>query len=373
MPTTTTQIPQIDLSRAERRIADELTARWTRIRERTAFIAGEEATEFEQAFARFLGAEGVVGVANGTDALEVALRCLDLQPGDEVIVPAFTFIATAGSVVFAGGRPVFADVEASSLNLDPNEVEARITERTVGVIGVHLYGRPLDLDRMLEICERHGLWLLEDAAQAQGALWRDRRAGTFGRLATWSFYPTKNLGAFGDAGAISGNDPELLARVRRVANHGRETHTFHTEVGTNSRLDGLQAAVLNCRLPLLEEDNRRRREIAARYLDALAGVGDLRFLEDPAEAVPVYHQITLLSEQRDRLREHLSEAGIASGIYYPEPLHRQPAFAHLVADGDRFPVAEAAAAQCLSLPMFPELTDAEVERVIEAVKDFFAG
>lgn len=365
-------IPPIDLSRAERRIAEELTGRWSRIRETTAFVGGEEASAFERDFARFLGAGGVVGVANGTDALVVALRCLDLRPGDEVVVPAFTFIATAGAVVLAGGRPVFADVEEATLNLDPAALEARITERTVGVIGVHLYGRPFDVEAVLGVCDRHGLWLVEDAAQAHGARWRDRRVGTFGRLATWSFYPTKNLGAFGDAGAVSGDDEELLDRVRRVANHGRETHTRHTEVGTNSRLDGLQAAVLNCRLRLLEQDNQRRRELALRYRDGLRDVGDLRFPEDRERTEPVYHQLVVLTSRRDALREHLGERGIGSGIYYPLPLHRQPALAHLTAEDESYPVAERAAEQGLALPMFPELTFTEAQRVIDTVQEFFA-
>jgi dTDP-3-amino-3,4,6-trideoxy-alpha-D-glucose transaminase len=369
----TAPVPSIDLSRVERRIADELTGRWDRIRESTAFIGGDEASTFERDFARFLGAAGVVGMANGTDALEISLRCLDLRPGDEVIVPALTFIATAGAVVFAGGRPVFADIDEATLNLDPAALEPRITERTVGVIGVHLYGRPFDVDAVLEVCDRHGLWLLEDAAQAHGARWKDRRVGTFGRLATWSFYPTKNLGAFGDAGAVSGTDSELLERVRRVANHGRETHTLHTEVGTNSRMDGLQAAVLNCRLRLLDQDNQRRRELAARYRDGLTGVGDLRFLEDREGAEPVYHQLTVLTSRRDALREHLAAQGIGSGIYYPLPLHRQPAFAHLIAADESYPVAERATEHSVSLPMFPELTFTEAQRVIDAVREFFEG
>ena len=372
-PSPSPPVPPIDLSRAERRIAEELTERWSRIRAQTAFVGGEEASTFEREFARFLGAAGVVGVANGTDALELSLRCLDLGPDDEVLVPAFTFIATAGAVVLAGGRPVLTDIEEATLNLDPTALEERITERTVGVIGVHLYGRPFDVDAVLEVCDRHGLWLVEDAAQAHGARWKGRRVGTFGRLATWSFYPTKNLGAFGDAGAVSGDDEELLDRVRRVANHGRETHTLHTEVGTNSRMDGLQAAVLNCRLRLLDQDNQRRRELASRYREGLAGVGDLRFPEDRADAEPVYHQFTVLTERRDALREHLAEQGIGSGIYYPLPLHRQPAFAHLVDEDVSFPVAERAAEQGLALPMFPELTFTEGQRVIDAVRDFFGA
>lgn len=367
------KIPPIDLARAERRIAAKLDTRWRNLRHNTAFIGGAEVTEFEEAFARYLGAAGAVGVANGTDALVVSLRSLDLAPGDEVIVPAFTFIATAGAVVLAGGNPVFADVEPATLNLDPRSVAARITDRTVGVIGVHLYGRPCDVEALGELCERHGLWLMEDAAQAQGAAWKGRRVGTFGRLATWSFYPTKNLGAFGDAGAVSGDDPRLLERVRRLANHGRSSHTFHVEVGGNSRLDGVQAAVLNCRLPLLDDDNERRRQIARRYAEGLRGVGDLVILEDRQEALPVYHQFTVLTGRRDELRQHLADAGIGSTVYYPHPLHRQPALERWAVAGESLPVAEAAAQRVVSLPLFPELTEVEADRVIEAVGDFFSG
>lgn len=363
-------VPPLDLSRAERRIASELDRRWQRIRGDTAFIGGSEVEAFETALSRFLGTEGTVGTANGTDALVVALMALGVSPGDEVIVPAFTFIATASSVVLAGGRPVFADIDEETLNLDPTSVADAIGERTVGILGVHLYGRPFDVERIGALCREHDLWLLEDAAQAHGARQDARRVGTFGRLATWSFYPTKNLGAFGDAGAVSGDDAELLARVRRLANHGRASHTHHTEVGVNSRLDALQAAVLNCRLPLLDDDNARRREIAQRYRAGLAGVGDLVFPVDPEGSEPVYHQLTVRTTQRDALREHLAGAGIGSTIYYPTPLHHQPALA-AYGDGRSLPVAEAAAREVVSLPMFPELTDSEVDRVIATVRQLF--
>jgi dTDP-4-amino-4,6-dideoxygalactose transaminase len=367
------KIPPMDLGRAERRIASKLDSRWRRLRQATAFVGGAEVADFEETFAAYLGAAGAVGVANGTDALTVALRCLDVAPGDEVIVPAFTFIATGGAVVLAGATPVFADVEPATLNLDPRSAAERITDRTVGIIGVHLYGRPFDVEGLDELCERHGLWLLEDAAQAQGAAWKGRKAGTFGRLATWSFYPSKNLGAFGDAGAVTGMDPELVERVRRVANHGRSSHYFHTEVGTNSRLDAVQAAVLNCRLPLLEEDNERRRQIAHRYTEGLAGLGDLELLEDREGALAVYHQFTLRTSRRDELKEHLAEAGVGTAVYYPHPLHLQPALERWAAPGVRLPVAEAAAQRVLSLPMFPELTDEEAGRVVAAVRDFYGA
>ncbi|MDP9120383.1 MAG: DegT/DnrJ/EryC1/StrS family aminotransferase, partial [Acidobacteriota bacterium] len=245
-------VPYLDLGRSRRRIAAEVEERWRRVLDDTSYVLGAEVREFESAFAAFLGAASAVGVGNGTDGLELSLRALGLRPGDEVIVPAFSFFATAGAVAFLGGRPVCADVDPATLNLDPADAAARVTSRTVGVIGVHLYGRPFDLDGILALCSRHGLWLLEDAAQAHGALWQGKRVGGFGQLAAWSFYPTKNLGCWGDGGAVTGSDRELVERVRLLANHGQTSRYHHVLAGTNSRLDSLQAAVLNCRLPLLE-------------------------------------------------------------------------------------------------------------------------
>ncbi len=363
-------IPQLDLKRASARIEAELAERWRGLLERTAFVGGDEVARFEQAFAAFLETPEAVGVANGTDALVLALRALDLEPGDEVIVPAFTFIATAAAVRWVGGVPVFADVEPGTLNLDVTSAASRVGPRTVGLVGVHLYGRPCALDAAQALCKRHGLWLLEDAAQAHGARWRGRRVGSFGCLATWSFYPSKNLGCFGDGGALTGV-PALLARARRLANHGRIAHYEHAEVGTNSRLDALQAAVLSCRLERLEADNARRRQLADRYRTSLAGLGDLRLLADPAEAESVYHQLTVLTGNRDALKGFLAKRGIGTAVHYPLPLHRQPAFRD--APAESLPVAERAAAEVLCLPMFPELTDDEVDRVCQAISEYFAG
>ncbi len=364
-------VPFFDLSRAAARIAPELDERWRGLLERTAFVGGPEVAEFERAFADYLGTTACAGVANGTDALVLALRALDLAPGDEVIVPAFTFVATASAVVMAGGRPVFADVEAATLNLDAEEVERRRTERTVGVIGVHLYGRPFDVEGVGEVCRRYGLWLVEDAAQAHGASSHGRRVGRFGDLATWSFYPSKNLGAFGDGGAVTGEDRDRVEKVRLLANHGRAEHYHHVVVGTNSRLDGLQAAVLNCRLPRLERDNERRREIACHYHRGLSDLPGIRLLEDPDGALSVYHQMTIrVPGRRHELREFLASRGIGTGVHYPEALHRQPAL--LPEDGEPpvLPVAEAAGGEVLCLPVFPELEDREVDAVIAEIRAF---
>ncbi len=367
------RIPAFDLQRAARPLAERIDARWRALMADTAFVGGPEVEAFERAWARFLGTTECVGVANGTDALVLALRALELEPGDEVIVPSFTFVATAAAVVLVGGRPAFADVEAATLNLDPESLRARITGRTVGVIGVHLYGRPFAVDAVAEICDARGLWLIEDAAQAHGAEWNGTKIGNFGRVATWSFYPSKNLGCFGDGGAVTSNDRKLLERIRRLANHGRREHYLHQEVGMNSRLDALQAAVLNCRLPWLEEDNARRRQIADRYRRALEGIDGLRLLADPPQARCVHHQMTVWTERRDELRAHLQARGVSTAIHYPLALHRQPAFLDVAREDEPLPVATAAGDHVLCLPMFPQLTDDEVDQVCAAVRGFFSG
>ncbi len=363
-------VPPIDLTRVHARIAGELQSRWQRVLASTSFVLGAEVRELEESFSRYLGAAGCVAVANGTDALVLALRALDLAPGDEVLVPAFTFFATAEAVILAGGKPVFVDVDPRTLNLDPEDARARVTEATVGVIGVHLYGRPFDVAQVEALCEEQGLWLLEDAAQAQGASWQERKVGTLGKLAAWSFYPTKNLGCFGDGGAVTGPDAVLLGRVRSLANHGQQGRYNHLEVGTNSRLDSLQAAVLNCRLPLLDLDNARRRELACRYHGALSGVGDLKLIDDPPETFSVYHQYTVRTARRDDLQAHLGAAGIVSSVHYPSPVHLQPALADR-GTPPSLPHAEAAAREVLCLPIFPEMTNEESDRVCAAVREFY--
>jgi dTDP-4-amino-4,6-dideoxygalactose transaminase len=367
-------VPILDLGRVRQRIATQLDERWQRILDQSSFILGPEVKEFESGFAAYLGVQACIGVANGTDALLLGLRALGVEPGDEVIVPAFSFFATAEVVALLGAKVVFCDVDPVSLNLDPADVEARVTARTVGVIGVHLYGRPFDVDALLAVCQKHDLWLFEDAAQAHGAEWKGKKVGGFGQLAAWSFYPTKNLGCFGDGGAVSGNDRALVQHVFSLANHGQTVRYTHHEIGTNSRLDSLQAAVLNCRLALLDEDNARRGEIARRYQDAFAGVGDLRPIPDPDGVRAVYHQFTMRTDRRDDLLAHLKERGVGAAVHYPSPLHHQPAMKGLVdtRDGD-LPVSTAAALEVICLPIFPELTDGEVEAVAAAVRELFGA
>ncbi|MEO8275929.1 MAG: DegT/DnrJ/EryC1/StrS family aminotransferase [Thermoanaerobaculia bacterium] len=368
-----TTIPILDLTRARRRIDAALAERWKKVMDGNSYIQGPEVKELEASFARFLDARAVVGVANGTDALVVALRALGLQHGAEVLVPAFSFFATAEAVVLAGGVPVFCDIDAATYNLDPAELERHATAKTAGVIGVHLYGRPFDAESVSEICRRRGWFLVEDAAQAHGARRRGKRVGTLGDLAAWSFYPTKNLGCFGDGGAISGMDEALMQRVYRFANHGQSERYTHVEIGTNSRLDSLQAAVLNCRLPLLDDDNARRRQLAALYKEGLESVGDLRFPPDDPQDEVVYHQMTIATSHRDALQEFLKVQGVGSAVHYPSPLHRQKAMAELLPKPPQLPRAEKAASEVLCLPMYPELEENEVLRTADAVRAFFAS
>jgi dTDP-3-amino-3,4,6-trideoxy-alpha-D-glucose transaminase len=369
----TVRIPHFDLRPAADEIASELLARWRELVERTSFIGGPTVESFEGAFARYLEAPGCVAVANGTDALVLAVRALGLEPGDEVLVPSFTFFATAEAVVLAGGTPVPVDIEPDTFNIDAADAAARAGDRVVGVISVHLYGQPCDLDAIGELCARRGWWHVEDAAQAHGARWRGRPVGTFGALAGWSFYPSKNLGCFGDGGAVTGADVAALDRVRMLGNHGRLDRYYHGAVGTNSRLDALQAAVLELRLARLERDNERRRALAARYREALAGVGDLRFASVPEHAVPAYHQLTVRTARRDALRDHLAARGIGSAVFYPIPLHQQPGLTPHLSGDLTLPASEAASREVLCLPLYPQLGEELVDEVCGAVRELYGA
>ena len=353
-------IPLLDLRAQYRAIHSEIDAVIRDVVERGEFILGSAVREFEAAWAERCGVPYAVGVGSGTDALFLALRALNVQPGDEVIVPALTFLATASTVVHVGARPVFVDVKPDDLLIDPATIESAITPRTRGIIGVDLYGMVADMAELEEVAQRHGLWLLEDAAQAHGATYCGQPAGSFGRLACFSFYPGKNLGAYGDAGAVVTRDPDLAEQLRLLRDHGQRAKYDFVQIGYCSRLDNLQAAVLNVKLRHLADWNARRFEVAERFDeligDRLPRVGRHRPRGD------VFHQyvVRVPSGKRDEVMQHLKSRGIGVAVHYPLPLHRLPMFR----SDQGLPVAEQAAQEVLSLPMYPELSPDQQQWIV---------
>ena len=334
------------------------------------FILGPQVAAFEQRFAAYCGARHAIGVGNGMDALRLALMALDVRGGDEVILPANTYVATALAVSAVGAVPVLVDCDPRTYNLDPRGLERAVTPRTRVIMPVHLTGQAADMDAVMAVAERRGLHVIEDAAQAHGAAWRGRRCGSIGAVGCFSFYPSKNLGAFGDAGMAVTNDDALARRLAQLRNYGQSQKYEHVAAGLNSRLDSLQAAVLAVKLPHLDRWNEARVSRAARYRAALRGVGDLRLQEIAPGATSVYHLFVVETEHRDRLRRHLADAGIDTGVHYPVPIHLQPAYAAGYRMG-QFPHTEALARRSLSLPMFPELRDDQVDAVAAAIRRFF--
>ncbi len=366
-------VPMNDLSLQHAAIATELEEAMAQTIRECSFILGPAVTAFEQAYASYCGADHCIGVSNGTDALTLALKCLDLQPGDEVITTPHTFGATAEVIGHLGAHIVFADVEEHYLTLDPARVAEKITDRTRVILPVHIYGHPADLDPLKTLAEERGIDLIEDAAQAQGARYKGAVVGSIGRAGCFSFYPGKNLGAYGDAGGITTSDAQMATRIRSLRNHGQiagGAKFTYGEMGFNHRMDGLQGAVLGVKLRHLERWNTRRREIAARYDKGLAELDGLQIPARADWADPVYHLYVVRSADRDCLAAALKERQIQTAVQYPIPLHATPAFADCGATMGDLPVSEAACEQILSLPIFPELDDASVDRVIEAVRDF---
>jgi len=362
-----TQIPLVDLKAQHAEIADEVTRGMVRVMEDTAFILGPPVAAFEQAFARFCDVPHCIGVGSGTDALEFIVRALGLGPGDEVLVPANTFIATALGVLRAGPSPVLVDCDGYHL-MDPERIEETITPRTRAILPVHLFGQMADMEAIGEIAAVHGLLVLEDAAQCQGARRHGRSAGTFGAAAGVSFYPGKNLGAYGDAGAVLTTSGEIATRVRHLRNWGSERKYHHPEIGFNSRLDTLQAVVLSAKLARLAAWNEARREAAARYDRLLAGIPGVETPRTLPGNEHVWHLYVVRVPRRDRVLERLQEEGIGAGIHYPVPLHLHGALSHLGHKPGDFPRAEKAAAEILSLPMYPHITAEQQERVVEALR-----
>jgi dTDP-4-amino-4,6-dideoxygalactose transaminase len=334
------------------------------------FIGGRAVRSFEEHWAAYCGTSEAVALDSGTAALQLVLKALDIGPGDEVVVPAHTFIATAAAVALCGARPLFVDADAIYWQMDLRRLENAITSRTKAVISVHLFGQPSDMARLSAFCTGRGLFLIEDAAQAQGATFQRQRVGSFGTAGCFSFYPAKNLGAFGDAGAVTTNDPQLAARVRRLADHGRMTKYEHTEIGHNLRMDEMQGVVLDFKLAYLDGWNQRRREIAALYRERLTGLPIFLPASVPGTE-PVHHLFPIGLEEREDLMRHLAERAIDCGIHYPIPLHLQPAFAHLGYERGAMPIAEKIGAQELSLPIGPMLSDEHVEIVCDAIQAFF--
>lgn len=359
-------IPFLDLKALNQSLAPELEAALARVLDSGWYILGQEVEAFEAEFAAYCQADQAIGVANGLDALHLILRAYDIGPGDEVIVPANTYIATWLAVSYAGARPVPVEPLAASYNMDPAAIEAAITSRTRAVMPVHLYGQTADMDPILALAERHDLKVIEDAAQAHGATYHGRRAGNLGHAAGFSFYPGKNLGALGDGGAITTSDPLLADRLRLLRNYGSRSKYRNEEKGFNSRLDELQAAFLRAKLTRLEAGNERRRQIAERYLGALGGLGLLLPQVAPGN-VSCWHLFVVRCAKRDQFQAALAEAGVQTVIHYPVPPHLQPAYAELgYADGS-FPLSEAVHRQVLSLPMGPAMSDSQVNQVIETV------
>jgi dTDP-4-amino-4,6-dideoxygalactose transaminase len=359
-------IPFVDLQAQYRAIKAEIDAAISRVLQNASFVMGREVAAFEEAFAEYTGAKFCMGVTNGTAAIQLALTACGVRPGDEVIVPANTFFATAEAVSTAGATPVFVDADPVSYTIDVAQIESRITARTRAIIPVHLYGQAADLDPVLEIAGRHNLLVIEDAAQAHGALYKGRRVGAFGHAACFSFYPGKNLGAYGEGGAVVTNDEEVARHVRLLRDHGSDEKYHHKIIGYNFRLEGIQGAVLAVKLPRLDAWNNLRHEHAALYNELLKDSG----LVLPAEmsyARHVYHLYVVRAEERDALQSDLNKAGVQTGIHYPIPIHLQPAYASLGHGRGSFPVAEEQSARVLSLPMFPELTDAQIKAVSDAV------
>jgi dTDP-4-amino-4,6-dideoxygalactose transaminase len=366
------RIPLVDLRAQYERIKPEIDAALQRVIDQTAFILGPEVSGFEESFARYVGAPDAVGVASGTAALHLALRACGVGAGDEVITSAHTFIATAEAISHSGARPVFVDIDPRTFAIDPELVERAITPRTRAIVPVHLYGHPADMGALRAIAGRHGLHVIEDAAQAHGARWGEASCGTLGHLACFSFYPGKNLGAFGDAGAVTGTDLALLKRVRLLRDHGRTSKYEHEEIGFGERIDALQAAVLHAKLPHLEAWTEARRAHARRYDDLLADVDVVTPFEAPGVR-HVYHLYVIRTARRDDVCARLQARGIGAGVHYPLPVHRQPAYLRQGYGTLSLPVTEQAAREVLSLPLYPELEEEQMQTVVRALKEAIAA
>ncbi len=367
---TLTPVPFADLHKQYLSIRTEIDDAIAAVIAESAFIRGPRVEAFEEQFAAAMGASHCVSAANGTDALYIAMRALGVQPDDEVIVPAMSWISTSETVTQAGGKVVFCDVDPHTYTLDVKKLAELVTPRTVGIIPVHLYGQPADMDAIMTLANSHGLWVIEDCAQAHLATCGDRTVGTIGTVGAFSFYPGKNLGAMGDAGALITNDSALALKMAMFARHGGIKKGDHKIEGINSRLDGLQAAILSVKLPFLQAWTSRRRDIAASYREGLRSVANLRLPKEAEGRTHVYHLYVVLHEDRDSLAAHLKDRGIQTAVNYPRALPFLPCYDRYHTQPEDFPVAYRLQSHCLSLPIFPEMIERQTATVIEAVVEF---
>ncbi|HXG08808.1 MAG TPA: DegT/DnrJ/EryC1/StrS family aminotransferase [Gemmataceae bacterium] len=368
-------VPFLDLKAQNRSIRSEIQAALDEVIGEAQFILGPAVERFENQFARYLGVRHCVGVNNGTSALHLALLACDIGPGDEVITTPHTWISTSWAISYVGAKPVYVDIDPVTYTLDPTLVKRAITRRTRAILPVHLYGQAADLGPLCRLAAEHGLVLLEDAAQAHGAVYAGKRVGTFGKAACFSFYPGKNLGAFGEAGAVVTDDEALAARIRRLRDHAQQARHHHVEIGYNMRMEGVQGAVLAVKLRHLDEWNAARARHARRYHELLADVSGLVLPAAPRPAAHVWHLFAVLVRGMDReaFRRALADKGVATGVHYPTPVPFQPAYAHLGHRPGDFPVAEDVMRHCVSLPMFPELTEEQVEYTAKVIRGTLAG
>ncbi len=362
------KIPLVDLQRQYRSIEKEVASAVVDVMDRGQFILGENVQAFEQEFARYCGVEHAVGVASGTDALMLCLAALDLNPGDEVITVANTFVATTDSILYCGGKPVLVDADPRTRCMDVSQVHAAVTSKTRAIIPVHTYGHPVDMDPLLEFAEKRDIAVIEDACQGHGTEYKQVKAGSMGKCAAFSFYPSKTLGAYGDGGMVTSNDADLANRIRMLRNYGEEEKYKHVVLGFNSRLDEIQAAILRVKLGHLDHWINERRRVAAEYTAALAGLPDLQLPYEEEYARHSYYLYVVRTQRREILRNSLSREGISCGIHYPVPIHLQPAYRDLEMARKKYPVSEALAGEILSLPMFPELTQAEIDQISKIVR-----
>jgi len=363
-------IPFIDLKQQYESIKEEIDNEIRKVLESVQFILGDQVEEFEQEFARFCKCKYCVGVDSGSSALELGMRALGIGLGDEVITPANSFIASSSSISFTGAQPVLVDCDPKTYNIDPQKIELAITRRTKAIMPVHLYGQPADIDNILKIAKKHKFLVIEDACQAHGARYKNKRVGSIGDIAAFSFYPSKNLGAYGDGGALVTNNKKIAESMIMMRNYGQKKKYHHVFIAWNRRLDNLQAAILRVKLKRLNCWNKLRRENAHLYNRLLKGTGVITPVEMP-EVEHVYHLYVVRVKNRDELQEFLASRGVSTGIHYPIPIHLQPAYKDLGYKKGDFPVTESYSREILSLPMFPELKKTEIKYVVDSIKKFF--